>query len=131
MHITRRDRGLSKFQTLVCPIRRSFNPIYLSPGYFLIGEPLTQLPSFDYTNVNATDLPGGKPNNNNNNNNNNKSSGSDGLLTTFKAFNNTDAGRGHSLIYNQEISSWRGRTFPDLQPGDLILAREDITTPPH
>jgi hypothetical protein len=28
-----------------------FNLIYLSPGLFLIGEPLTQLPSADYTNV--------------------------------------------------------------------------------
>jgi hypothetical protein len=28
-----------------------FNQTYLSHGYFLIGEPLTQLPSIDYTNV--------------------------------------------------------------------------------
>jgi len=28
-----------------------FNPTHLSPGHFLIGEPLTQLPATDYTNV--------------------------------------------------------------------------------
>ena len=28
-----------------------FNPKYLSPGHFLIGEPLTQLPAADYTNA--------------------------------------------------------------------------------
>jgi hypothetical protein len=28
-----------------------FIPTYLSPGHFLIGEPLTQLPAADYTNV--------------------------------------------------------------------------------
>ena len=28
-----------------------FNPTYLSPGHFLIGEPLSQLPAADYTNV--------------------------------------------------------------------------------
>jgi hypothetical protein len=28
-----------------------FNQAYLSPGHFLIGEPLTHFPSIDYTNV--------------------------------------------------------------------------------
>jgi hypothetical protein len=28
-----------------------FNQTYLSPGYFVIGEPLTQLPAADITNV--------------------------------------------------------------------------------
>jgi len=28
-----------------------FNPTYLSPGHFLIGEPLTQLPAADFTDV--------------------------------------------------------------------------------
>jgi len=33
-----------------------FNPTYLSPGHFLIGEPLAQLPSADYTNVQCNSL---------------------------------------------------------------------------
>jgi hypothetical protein len=32
------------------------NTTYLSPGHFLIGEPLTQLPSLDYTNVKCNRL---------------------------------------------------------------------------
>jgi len=41
------------------------NPTYLSPGKFLIGEPLTQLPAVYFTNVVAIDVPGGKPTINN------------------------------------------------------------------
>ena len=33
-----------------------FNPTYLSPGHLLIGEPLTQLPVTDYTDVNCNRL---------------------------------------------------------------------------
>jgi hypothetical protein len=33
-----------------------FNPKYLSLGHFLIGEPLTQLPSADYTNIKCNRL---------------------------------------------------------------------------
>jgi len=33
-----------------------FSQTYLSPGHFLIGEPLTELPAIDYTNVNCTRL---------------------------------------------------------------------------
>jgi len=33
-----------------------FNPTYLSPGHFLIGETLTQLPAADYTNVKCNRL---------------------------------------------------------------------------
>jgi len=34
----------------------SFNPTYLSPGHFLIGEPLTQLPAADFTDVKCNKL---------------------------------------------------------------------------
>jgi len=33
-----------------------FNPTYLSPGHFLIGEPLTQLPAADFTDVKCNRL---------------------------------------------------------------------------
>jgi hypothetical protein len=33
-----------------------FNQTYLSPGHFLIGEPLTQLTSIDFTNVKCNRL---------------------------------------------------------------------------
>jgi len=34
----------------------AFNPNYLSPGHFLIGEPLTQLPAADFTDVKCNRL---------------------------------------------------------------------------
>jgi len=54
-----------------------FNPTYLSPGHFLIGEPLTQLPAADFTDH----------------------------LTTSRVCTSVNAGRGHPLTYNQAISS--------------------------
>jgi len=42
----------------------SFNPTYLSLGHSLIGEPLTQLPAINKTNVNFNRLSGGKRTNN-------------------------------------------------------------------
>jgi len=33
-----------------------FNPTYWSPGHFLIGEPLTQLPAADFTDVKCNGL---------------------------------------------------------------------------
>jgi hypothetical protein len=50
-HITCRDRGLSKFQNVGALSDDPFNPTYLSPGHVIIGEPLTQLPAAEYTNV--------------------------------------------------------------------------------
>ena len=61
-----------------------FNPTYLSPGHFLIGETLTQLPAADYTNVNVTDFPSGRPTNNF------SSSSNDGHPTTSRAFNSVE-----------------------------------------
>ena len=52
------------------------------------------------------DFTGGKPTNNNY-----RSSGSDGQLTTSRA-----------------CQQWQ-RMVPNLQPGDLVLLREDNTTP--
>ena len=59
---------------------------------------------------NATDFPGGKPTNNNYN-----SSGNDGHPTTSSL---------------QQRQCWQ-RTSPNLQPGDLVLLREDNMTPLH
>ena len=69
-----------------------FNPTNLSPGHFLIGEILTQLPAADHT-LNATDFPGGRSTNNF------SSSGNDGHPTTSRAFNSVNDGKGHLLTY--------------------------------
>jgi len=41
------------------------NPTYLSPGHFLIGEPLTQLTAADFTDVKSNRISGGEPTKNN------------------------------------------------------------------
>jgi len=76
------------------------NPTYLSPGHFIIGEPLTQLLLMTLLMSNAIDFPGGKPTNNNCN-----SSGNVDHPTTSRVWNSVNAGRGHHLTYNQAISS--------------------------
>jgi len=75
-----------------------FNPTYLSPGHFLIGESLTQLPAVDLNDVKG--FPGGKPTNNNCN-----SFGNIGHPTTSRVCNSVNTGRKHLLTYNQAISS--------------------------
>jgi len=45
-----------KSRTLCALSDDLFNPIYLSPGHFLIGEPLTQLPAADFTDVKCNRL---------------------------------------------------------------------------
>ena len=74
------------------------NPTYLSPGYFQTGEPLTQLPSADHTNVTCNDFPGGRSTNNYN-------SSGNGHPTICRVFNSINAGRDHSRTYNQETLS--------------------------
>jgi hypothetical protein len=49
--------------------------------------------------LNATDFPGGNPTNNSC-----KTFGNDGYPKISMSFNNANAGRGHSLTYNQEMS---------------------------
>ena len=73
-----------------------FNPTYLSPGHFLIGEPLTQLPSTDYTDVKCNRL---------------SSSGNDGHPTIFRICSGVNAGRGHFPTCNQvTLYCWRKTT---------------------
>jgi len=89
-----------------------FNPTYLFPRHFLIGEPLNQLPAATLLMSNAIDFPGSKPTNINCN-----SSGNVGHPTTSRICNSVNAGRGHPLLYNQAISSCCGSTTPHLSPG--------------
>jgi len=51
-----------KSRTLCTLYDDPFNPTYLSPGHFLICEPLTQLPAADITDVKCNRFPGGIPN---------------------------------------------------------------------
>jgi len=85
------------------------NPTYLSPGHFLIGEPLTQLPAIDYTNVKIN------------------------RLSRWQMYQQQlqQFWQRWSKEYLQSLQKrqrWL-RTTPNLQPGDMVLISEDNTTP--
>jgi hypothetical protein len=82
---------------------------YLSPAHFLIGEPLTQLPSVGYTNVKCNRL--------------SRWQSLQQQLQTFWQRWSADY-----LNELQQRQRW-SKSFPNLQPGDVVLLREDnITT---
>jgi hypothetical protein len=84
---------------------------HLSPGHLLIGEPLTQVPSAAYTNVKCNRL--------------SRWQAYQQQLQQFWQQWSSD------YLHNlQQRQRWQ-RTFPNLQPGDLILLKEDNTTPLH
>jgi hypothetical protein len=82
---------------------------YLSTGHFLIGEPLTQLPSLDYTTVKSNRLSRWQ-------------SFQQQLLTFWQRWS---ADYLHELQQRQRWS----RSSPNLHPGDVVLILEDKTTP--
>jgi len=85
-----------------------FTQTYLSPGHFLIGEPITQLPSRDYVNV--------KPH----------------RISRWQQYQQLQHfWRKWSTDYIQglqQLQRWQ-TTTPNLQPGDLVLVKDDNTTP--
>jgi len=88
-----------------------FNPTYLSLGHFLIGEPLTQLPASDFTDVNCN------------------------RLSRWQTYQQQlqqfwQCWSSNYLQSLQQRQRWQ-RTSPNLQPGDLVLLRENNTTPLH
>jgi hypothetical protein len=82
---------------------------YLSPGHFLIGQPLTQLPSVDYTKVKGNRLSRWQ-------------SFQQQLQTFWQRWSSDYL---HELQQRQRWS----RSSPNLQPGDVVLIRKDNTTP--
>jgi hypothetical protein len=84
---------------------------YLSLGHFLIGQPLTQLPCVDYTDV--------KPN----------------RLSRWQLFHQQiqhywNRWSKDNLNELQMRHRWQSSS-PNLQPGDLVLLKDDHTTPLH
>jgi len=88
-----------------------FNPTFLSPGHFLIGEPLTQLPAADFTDIKCNRL--------------SRWQTYQQQLQQF--WQRLSSDYLHSLLQRQR---WQ-RTSPNLQPGDLVQLREDNTAPLH
>jgi hypothetical protein len=87
------------------------NPKYLSPEHFLVGEPLTQLPSVDYTNVNCN------------------------RLSSCQTYQQKLQHFWQRWSYDslQDLEQWQRwqRTFPNLKLGDVVLLRGDNMTPVH
>ena len=111
VHTTCWDRGLSKFQTLVCLIWWSFQPNIPVPWTLPIGEPTTPLHAADITNVKCN------------------------RLSRWKYFQQQlkQFWQRWSADYFQNLQQrtrWM-KTTPNLQPGALDLLREDNTTPLH
>jgi len=87
-----------------------FNPTYLSPGHFLIAEPLTQLHAADFTDVKCNRL---------------------SRWQTYQKLQQFWQRWSSDYLQSlQQRQRWQ-RTSPNLQPGDLVLLREDNTTPLH
>jgi hypothetical protein len=85
------------------------DPSYLSPGHFLIGAPLTFLPETDFTKTTMNSL---------------------SRWQRVQRFNQHLWKRWSSDYLNnlQQRSKWRSQQ-PDLQPGMLVLLREDNLPP--
>jgi len=86
-----------------------FNPTYLSPGHFIIGEPIAQLPAVDFTDVQC-----------------NRFSRWQTYQQQLQQF-----WQQWSFDYLQGLQQrqrWQ-KTTPNLQPGGFVLLREDNTTP--
>jgi len=85
------------------------DPSYLSPGHFLIGVPLTTLPEPDFTNTIMNSL---------------------SRWQRVQRYNQQLWKRWSSECLNnlQQRSKWRSQQ-PDLQPGMLVLLREDNLPP--
>jgi hypothetical protein len=88
-----------------------YGSTYLSPGHFLIGEPLTQLPCIDYTDVKVN------------------------RLSWWQSFQQQpqEFWKRWSADYLNELQQrqcWQ-RSYPNLQPSDVVLLKEDHTTPLH
>ena len=92
-----------------CQNSRPLCTTYLSPGYFLIGEPLTQLPSADYTNVKCNSL--------------SRWQTYQQQLQQFWQRWSSDY-----LQSLQQRQRWQKKSC-NLEPGELVLLREDNTTP--
>jgi len=103
----------------LCALPNDPHTSYLSPGHFLIGEPLTQLPTIDYSNIKMSRLSRWQTYQQQLQN-----YWKDGLQTTFTSCNTANAGTAHPPTYNLEIPwSWGKTTrlhFTGLQWSSLV-----------
>jgi hypothetical protein len=84
---------------------------YLSPGHFLIGQPLTQLPTIDYTNIKLSRLSRWQ-------------SFQQQLQNFWKRWS-------ADYLHEQQSRQRWHRSSTNVQPGDAVILREDNTAPYH
>jgi len=109
VHTTCRDRGLSYSKKLCALSDDPFNQTYLSPGDFLIGKPITHLPAADLTIVKCNRF--------------NRWQYFHQQLQQFCQRCSAD-----QLQVLQQRQRWV-KTSPNLQPGTLVLLRNEHMTP--
>jgi len=97
----------------LCALPNDSHLSYLSPGHFLIGEPLTQLPTIDYSNIKMSRLSRWQQKQ------------QQQLQNYWKGWWSTDYL--HELQHRQR---WH-RSSHNIQPGDPVFLREDNTAPFH
>jgi hypothetical protein len=95
----------------LCSLSNDPHSVFLSPGHFLIGQPLTQLPSIDYTSM--------KPN----------------RLQRWQSLQQQlqNFWKRWSADYLHELQTrqrWN-QSFPNVQVGDAVILRELNTAPLH
>jgi len=93
----------------LCVLPNDPHTSYLSPGHFLIGEPLTQLPTTDYSNIKMSRTSRWRM--------------SQQQLQNYWKRWSTDYL--HELQHRQ---CWH-RSSPNIQPRDPVILREDNTAP--
>jgi len=94
----------------LCVLPNDPHTSYLSPGHFLIGEPLTQLPTIDYSNIKMSRL--------------SRWQMSQQQLQNYW--------KGWSADYSQAATTPTVAPFiPNIQPGDPVILKEDNTAPLH
>jgi len=95
----------------LCALPNDPHISYLSPGHFLIGEPLTQLPTIDYSNIKMSRLSRWQ-------------TYQQQLQSFWKRWS---ADYLHGLQHRQR---WH-RSSHNIQPGDPVILRENNTAPLH
>ena len=95
----------------LCVLPNDPHTSYLSPGHFLIGQPLTQLPNIDLSNLKLS------------------------RLSRWQTYQQQlqNFWKGWSADYLHELQHrqrWH-LSSPNIQPGDPVILREDNTAPLH
>ena len=94
----------------LCTLPNDPHTSHLSPGHFLIGEPLTKVPTIDYTNIKMSRL---------------------SRWQTFLQLQNFWKRWSTDYLHELQHRQHWHRSSPNLQLGDPVILREENTAPLH